>query len=142
MSYKSYAVENITRILVSGGGLGNGNTCAYIEFMTDEPNDVWYVEYGKNPTRELVGNDGIEWNDDGDGFKVVGVDEKVTCDCCQEEYYDDNVNECCDNCDCQHLCSDCVTCVDNDNDDLCKLYCKDCYDDLCKSLGKDCYESE
>jgi hypothetical protein len=63
MKYCVYAVDKITRFLVAGGGLGNGNHSAYIEFLTNEPNDVWYVEYGSNPVREHIGSNGIEYLD-------------------------------------------------------------------------------
>jgi hypothetical protein len=65
MIYCNFGTENITRILVAGGGLDNGNDCAFIEFLTDDPDTIWYVEYGKNPIRKIVGYDGIWWDDDG-----------------------------------------------------------------------------
>ena len=72
MKYTCHGLQNITRLIVGGGGLGNGNTCACIEFFTDEPDgDIWYCEYGRNPTRELVGKSGITYQcDDVDDFKI------------------------------------------------------------------------
>ena len=70
MKFTYYGNDTITRILVAGGGLMNGNACAYIEFITDEPSDIWYVEYGNKPIRKLVGNSGIEWLDDTE-FKII-----------------------------------------------------------------------
>ena len=64
MKYSVFAVEKVTRFLVAGGGLGNGNHSAYIEFLTNEPADVWYVEYGSNPIRKHIGSNGIEYLDE------------------------------------------------------------------------------
>ena len=46
-------------IIVSGGGLMNGNAYATVESHNNNPNDelrYYYCEYGKNPSREYIGN--------------------------------------------------------------------------------------
>ena len=71
MRYTVYGLQNITRLIVAGGGLMNGNDCAYIEYLTDEPDGkIWYCESGENPTSELVGKSGITYIDDCDEFKI------------------------------------------------------------------------
>ena len=37
--------EKIYNILVAGGGLQNGNACAYVEIPFSRPNKIAYVEY-------------------------------------------------------------------------------------------------
>lgn len=61
--YYAYGMDERTIKVfnVGGGGLGNGNHSATIEWDEKE-GEVYYCEYGKNPKRELIGND-IEFGD-------------------------------------------------------------------------------
>ena len=78
MVFTAYSVENIKRFNVAGGGLQNGNAYADIEveyegdseYWLDNVKKVWYIEYGKNYMKRLIGND-IEWTDEPDDFKVL-----------------------------------------------------------------------
>ncbi len=86
--YFPYNVEYVVKIMVSGGGLGNGNAYANIEgaFINldnykngEDPHDGWwYVEYGRNPSSHLIGDE-LVWTDEG-GFEINGVDWKLRLD--------------------------------------------------------------
>ena len=73
MKFNNCATNDITHIIVSSGDLINGNTIAIIEFFTDDPRgNVWYIEYGNNPIRKLVGECGIKWlNEDENEFEII-----------------------------------------------------------------------
>lgn len=80
MEFRAYSVRYTQVINVAGGGLGNGNAYANIEIDykdsdMNEISKVYYAEYGRNPSRELIGVD-IEWGE-GDDFNVLDKDGKV-----------------------------------------------------------------
>ena len=60
MRFTCFGVDTMTRILVTNCPLANGNSYAYLEILKLTPNDIWYCEYGINPTRELIGISGID----------------------------------------------------------------------------------
>ena len=78
MVFSLYSIEKIMRFNVAGGGLMNGNAYADIEVEYEGDSEcwfenvkkVWYIEYGKNYTKRLIGDD-IEWTDEPDTFKVL-----------------------------------------------------------------------
>ena len=77
--YCAYSLEKMfkVRICVAGGGLMNGNANAYIEgewkteeeFNDGEDGEIYYCEYGKNPSREYVGSR-IIWGE-CDNFMII-----------------------------------------------------------------------
>ena len=76
MIFTAYNCEQIymKRIMVSGGGIGNGNAYAVIEILyndeqMEEVDSVWYKEFGNNPISKRIGNE-VEWGDD-DTFKIL-----------------------------------------------------------------------
>ena len=82
MVFTAYNCEHIykKRIMVAGGGMGNGNTYAVVEiFYNDEQmeevDSVWYKEFGDNPINKRIGNE-VEWGDD-DTFKILEDGEYV-----------------------------------------------------------------
>ena len=80
MVFTAYNSEKIwtTRMMVAGGGMGNGNAYAVIEinYLEDEEVDsVWYKEFGDNPVCKRIGN-GVEWCE-YDTFKVLEDGEYV-----------------------------------------------------------------
>ena len=56
------------QIIVSGGGLMNGNAYAVVYQIAD---DCIYREYGKLPTRVLYCNSHLEYDDEGYNFNIV-----------------------------------------------------------------------
>ena len=76
MGYGIYGCETIymRRIMVAGGGMGNGNAYANVEihYADEEMEDidsVWYKEYGKNPVSKYIGND-VEWeHEEGEAYQ-------------------------------------------------------------------------
>jgi hypothetical protein len=60
--YYNYGTQKDGSFVVGGGGLGNGNAYATIEYKN---NKYYYCEYGNNPKRNYVGNF-IEWGDDNE----------------------------------------------------------------------------
>jgi hypothetical protein len=83
MVFTAYNCEHIykKRIMVAGGGMGNGNTYAVVEiFYNDEQmeevDSVWYKEFGDNPINKRIGNE-VEWGDDDDTFKILEDGEYV-----------------------------------------------------------------
>ena len=82
MVFTAYSCEQIymKRIMVAGGGMGNGNVYAVIEILYDdvdmeEVDSVWYKEFGNNPISKRIGNE-VEWGDD-DTFKILEDGEYV-----------------------------------------------------------------
>ena len=84
MNYTAYSAETnyMKSILVSGGGIGNGNAYSEVQVIykdadMTEIKDVFYEEFGcfenSKPFRKWIGND-IEWGEDDD-FKVLNKDE-------------------------------------------------------------------
>ena len=79
-NYEAYQTEQFytIKIQVAGGGMMNGNAYANIEgewategdYLDNECGNVYYCEYGLNPSKEYVGM-GIEWNDEHTKFKVI-----------------------------------------------------------------------
>ena len=63
MNFTAYAshTEKIYKILVAGGGLQNGNACAYVEFPLEAPNKIVYAEYtiGKERVNVVEEKDSI-----------------------------------------------------------------------------------
>ena len=78
MVFRAYLIKNIKRIMVADGGLQNSNDYAVIEVDYEGDSEcwfenikkVWYIKYGKNYMKRLIGND-IEWTDEPDEFKVL-----------------------------------------------------------------------
>jgi len=67
------------RIMVAGGGIGNGNAYADVEIIYKdeemlEVDSVWYIEYGDNPIRKRIGNQ-VEWGEYT--FKILEDGEYV-----------------------------------------------------------------
>ena len=52
---------------VAGGGLMNGNACAYVK---KKGGFYWYNEYGKNPTKQRLGKT-IIWDEEKFSFNIV-----------------------------------------------------------------------
>ena len=82
MVFTAYSCEQIymKRIMVAGGGMGNGNVYAVIEILYDdvdmeEVDSVWYKEFGNNPISKRIGNE-VEWCED-DTFKILEDGEYV-----------------------------------------------------------------
>ncbi len=82
MVFTAYNCEQIymKRIMVAGGGMGNGNAYAVIEILyndeqMEEVDSVWYKEFGNNPISKRIGND-VEWCED-DTFKILEDGEYV-----------------------------------------------------------------
>ena len=93
MPYTAYSITYSKVINVAGGGLSNGNAYANIEIQykdaaMDEISRVFYVEYGRNPSRELIGYD-IEWGED-DTFKVLDEHGNVVDDSDDEDKDEDD----------------------------------------------------
>jgi hypothetical protein len=81
-AFTAYGCEFVRVINVAGGGLMNGNAYATIEINytnadLDEVKSVYYCEYGRNPSRNKIGDD-IEWGEDDD-FNVLNDGEVVDC---------------------------------------------------------------
>jgi len=99
MPFTAYSCENIKRFNVAGGGLMNGNAYANIEVEYEGDSDYWfenikkvyYIEYGKNYKKELIGDD-IEWTDNPDEFKVLKDGKYIDED---EEEEEEEENEFC-----------------------------------------------
>ena len=76
----SYKCSYIMTINVAGGGMMNGNAYADLEFHykteedfisnPDEPDKIYYCEYGKNPVRDLLDETTIVWDDEGYNFNL------------------------------------------------------------------------
>ena len=70
----------IVKIMVAGGGMGNGNAYAELEFHYDseedmindpcEANEIYYCEYGNNPRRDLLPGNNIVWDEEGYNFNI------------------------------------------------------------------------
>ena len=82
MVFTAYNCEQIymKRIMVAGGGMGNGNAYAVVEILyndeqMEEVDSVWYKEFGNNPICKRIGNE-VEWGDD-DTFKILEDGEYV-----------------------------------------------------------------
>jgi len=83
MVFAWHTCEKIKRFLVNFGGIQNDNDYAIIEIeyeeiycdgtnnsKTDNIKKVYYIEYGKNYKKELIGDD-VEWIENFDEFKVL-----------------------------------------------------------------------
>ena len=75
MRFTAYSCEQIymKRIMVAGGGIGNGNDYAVVEILytneqMEEVDSVWYKEFGDNPISKWIGNE-VEWCED-DTFEI------------------------------------------------------------------------
>ena len=56
---------DMKRMMVAGGGMGNGNAYAVVEILykdeqMEEVDSVWYKEFGDNPISKRIGNE-VEW---------------------------------------------------------------------------------
>ena len=65
--YTAYGYDEEYGINVAGGGLGNGNACAYVK---EKNNEYWYYEYGKYPTSWKIGSE-IDWDEEGYSFNIL-----------------------------------------------------------------------
>jgi hypothetical protein len=71
-------IDGSGKYMVSGGGLGNGNAYANIEY--DEDGQWFYVEYGKKPWRKYLGNI-FRWVEKRKGcpnegsFKIIDIND-------------------------------------------------------------------
>ena len=79
------------RIMVAGGGIGNGNAYADVEIIYKdeemlEVDSVWYIEYGDNPIRKRIGNQ-VEWGEYT--FKILEDGEYVEEEDKEEEEQED-----------------------------------------------------
>ena len=80
------------RIMVAGGGIGNGNAYADVEIIYKdeemlEVDSVWYIEYGDNPIRKRIGNQ-VEWCE-YNTFKILENGEYVEEEDKEEEEQED-----------------------------------------------------
>jgi hypothetical protein len=76
MVFTAYNCEQIymKRMMVAGGGMGNGNAYAVVEILykdeqMEEVDSVWYKEFGDNPISKRIGNE-VEWGE-YDTFKIL-----------------------------------------------------------------------
>ena len=106
MGYTAYNCEQIymKRIMVAGGGMGNGNAYAVVEILyndeqMEDVDSVWYKEFGDNPINKRIGN-GVEWGE-YDTFKIL-EDGKYVDDSDEEEEEEDEPpqNDICCKCGC------------------------------------------
>ena len=65
--YTNYGEDKKYGYCVAGGGLMNGNVCAYVK---NKGGTYWYKEYGKNPTIQRLGKT-IIWDDEHFNFNIV-----------------------------------------------------------------------
>ena len=80
------------RIMVAGGGMGNGNAYAVVEILyndeqMEEVDSVWYKEFGDNPVNKRIGNE-VEWGE-YDTFKILEDGEYVEEEDKEEEEEED-----------------------------------------------------
>ena len=82
MVFEAHNCQNIymKRMMVAGGGMGNGNAYAIVEIVyndaeMEEVDSVWYKEFGDKPYSKRIGNE-VEWVD-GDTFKILEDGEYV-----------------------------------------------------------------
>ena len=78
--FNDYGFSKVYKIviMVSGGGMANGNAYATVEgewaneddYNNSEDGEVYYCEYGSNPVRKWLGERMI-YSDDGKSFNVV-----------------------------------------------------------------------
>ena len=87
--YTAYGSDK-NKIIVAGGGLGNGNTCANVERIQ---NKWYYCEYGKNPQKQYIGSH-IEFDEEGYEFNITHEepdenDEHFACEDSDDEDAED-----------------------------------------------------
>jgi hypothetical protein len=95
MVFTAYNCEQIymKRIMVAGGGMGNGNAYAVVEILyndeqMEEVDSVWYKEFGDNPINKRIGNE-VEWCE-YDTFKILEDGEYVEEEDKEEEEEEDD----------------------------------------------------
>jgi hypothetical protein len=98
MVYTAYNCEQIymKRIMVAGGGMGNGNAYAVVEILyndeqMEEVDSVWYKEFGDNPINKRIGNE-VEWCE-YDTFKILEDGEYVEEEDKEEEEEEEEEDE-------------------------------------------------
>jgi hypothetical protein len=104
MVFTAYNCEQIymKRIMVAGGGMGNGNAYAVVEILyndeqMEEVDSVWYKEFGDNPISKRIGNE-VEWCE-YDTFKILEDGEYVEEED-KEEEEEEPLCQKCKKCDC------------------------------------------
>ena len=107
MVFTAYNCEQIymKRMMVAGGGMGNGNAYAVVEILykdeqMEEVDSVWYKEFGDNPISKRIGNE-VEWGE-YDTFKILEDGEYVEDEDKEEEEEEDSDFE--DDDDWKYLC--------------------------------------
>ena len=98
MVFTAYNCEQIymKRIMVAGGGMGNGNAYAVVEILyndeqMEEVDSVWYKEFGDNPISKRIGNE-VVWGE-YDTFKILEDGEYVEDEDKEEEDEDKEEKE-------------------------------------------------
>ena len=95
MVFTAYNCEQIymKRMMVAGGGMGNGNAYAVVEILyndeqMEEVDSVWYKEFGDNPISKRIGNE-VVWGE-YDTFKILEDGEYVEDEDKEEEEEEDS----------------------------------------------------